>query len=277
MKPDDIKQIVKEKYGEIATQGKAQKKSCSCCVPDSAAGVDYTVFSEDYSQLEGYNPDADLGLGCGIPTDAVEIRPGDTVIDLGSGAGNDVFVARRLVGESGRVFGIDMTQSMLDRAWENNKKLGYRNVEFRFGEIEALPVDDNTADVVISNCVLNLVPDKLKAYQEIYRVLKPGGCFGISDVVLTGELPAKIKAAAEMYAGCVAGALRREEYLDIIRQAGFPDAAVVREKLRIMSDEVLLHYLSAAELQEYKNAGPIIFSITVRAEKPKTTAGSCCS
>lgn len=153
MKPDDIKQIVKEKYGEIAKQGKAHKKSCSCCSPESAAGVDYTVFSEDYSQLEGYNPDADLGLGCGIPTDAVEIKPGDTVVDLGSGAGNDVFVARRLVGEAGWVIGIDMTQSMIERARENNKKLGYRNVEFRFGEIEALPVDDNTADVVISNCV----------------------------------------------------------------------------------------------------------------------------
>jgi arsenite methyltransferase len=155
MKADDIKQIVKEKYGEIAAQGKPLS-ACSCCSPDSAAGVDYTIFSEDYSKLEGYNPDADLGLGCGIPTDSAGIRPGDTVIDLGSGAGNDVFVARRLVGESGRVIGIDMTESMIERARENNKKLGYQNVEFRFGEIESLPVADNTADVVISNCVLNL-------------------------------------------------------------------------------------------------------------------------
>lgn len=276
MKSDNIKQIVKDKYGAIAKQGKPHKSSCSCCGPDRDAGIDFTVFSEDYSKLAGYNPDADLGLGCGIPTDAVQIKPGDTVVDLGSGAGNDVFVARRLAGESGRVIGIDMTESMLELARENNKKLGYQNVEFRFGEIENLPVDDNTADVVISNCVLNLVPDKLKAYKEIFRVLKPGGRFGISDVVLMGELPAKIKAAAEMYAGCVAGALKKEEYLDIIRQAGFPDATVVKEKLRTMPDEVLLQYLSAAELQEYKNAGPIIFSITVYAEKPKAPACGCC-
>jgi arsenite methyltransferase len=276
MKSDDIKQIIKNKYGEIARQGKPQKSSCSCCGPDRDAGVDFTVFSEDYSKLAGYNPEADLGLGCGIPTDAVQIKPGDTVLDLGSGAGNDVFVARRLTGESGRVIGIDMTESMLELARENNKKLGYQNVEFRFGEIENLPVDDNSVNVVISNCVLNLVPDKLKAYKEIFRMLKPGGCFGISDVVLTGELPAKIRAAAEMYAGCVAGALKKEEYLDIIRQAGFPDATVVREKLISMSDEVLLQYLTAAELQEYKNAGPIIFSITVYAEKPNAPACGCC-
>jgi SAM-dependent methyltransferase len=227
MREDEIKQIVKEKYGEIAQQGTARKKSCSCCGPAGAEGVDFTVFSEDYSSLEGYNPEADLGLGCGIPTGAVVIRPGDTVLDLGSGAGNDVFVARRMAGESGRVIGIDMTQSMIERARKNNRKLGYTNVKFRFGEIESLPVENGSVDVVVSNCVLNLVPDKLRAYREIYRVLKPGGCFGISDVVLTGELPAKIKAAAEMYAGCVAGALKKQEYLGIIRQAGFTYAAVV--------------------------------------------------
>jgi arsenite methyltransferase len=276
MKPDDIKQMVKKKYGEIAKQGTVHKKSCSCCGPDSAAGVDYTVFSEDYTQLEGYNPEADLGLGCGIPTGAVEIRPGDTVVDLGSGAGNDVFVARRLAGESGRVIGIDMTQSMIERARENNSRLGYRNVEFRFGEIEALPVDDNTADVVISNCVLNLVPDKLKAYKEIFRVLKPGGCFGISDVVLTAALPANLQAAAEMYAGCVAGALVKEAYLSIIRKAGFPAVSVVKEKAISLPDEMLSPYLSAAQLREFRISGPAILSITVRGEKAKTAACGCC-
>ena len=275
MKADDIKQIVKEKYGAIAAQGKPHA-ACSCCSPDSAAGVDYTIFSEDYSKREGYNPDADLGLGCGIPTDSAGIKPGDTVIDLGSGAGNDVFVARRLVGEAGRVVGIDMTESMIERARENNKKLGYQNVEFRFGEIENLPVDDNTADVAISNCVLNLVPDKLKAYQEIYRVLKPGGRFGISDVVLTGELPVKLKAAAEMYAGCVAGALKKEAYLNIIRKAGFPTADVVREKPIIFSDAMLSPYLSASELKDFKKSGLIILSITVCGEKPNKTACGCC-
>jgi len=275
MKADDIKQIVKEKYGEIAAQGKPHS-ACSCCSPDSAAGVDYTIFSEDYSKLEGYNPDADFGLGCGIPTDSAGIKPGDTVIDLGAGAGNDVFVARRLVGEAGRVIGIDMTESMLERARENNKKLGYQNVEFRFGEIENLPVDDNTADVAISNCVLNLVPDKLKAYQEICRVLKPGGHFSISDVVLTAALPANLQAAAEMYAGCVAGALKKEEYLNIIRKAGFPSVAVVKEKTISLSDEMLSPYLSEAELKEFKKSGPTILSITVRGEKLKTTACGCC-
>ncbi len=252
MKPDDIKQIVKEKYGEIAKQGKMQKPSCSCCCPDTAADVDYTFFSEDYSKLEGYNPDADLGLGCGIPTDAAKIKPGDTVIDLGSGAGNDVFVARRLVGEAGRVIGIDMTQEMIEKAQENNRKLGYSNVEFRFGEIENLPVDDNTADVVISNCVLNLVPSKLKAYQEIYRALKPGGHFSISDIVLTGILPAKIQAAAEMYAGCVAGALKKEDYIDCISKAGFSSVSVVKEKPMTIPDTMLSQLLSVEESQIFQ-------------------------
>jgi SAM-dependent methyltransferase len=276
MKSEDIKQIVKEKYGEIAKQGKSHKPSCSCCSPDFAADMDYTIFSEDYSKLEGYNPDADLGLGCGIPTDAVKIKPGYTVVDLGSGAGNDVFVARRLVGETGRVIGIDMTESMIERARENNKKLGYQNVEFRFGEIENLPVEDNTADVVISNCVLNLVPDKLKAYREIYRVLKPGGHFGISDIVLTGTLPSKIKSAAEMYAGCVAGALKKEVYLKNIRKAGFCNISVVKERPRPMADEILLHYLTAEELTQFNKSGQIIFSITVYGEKPELIGGGRC-
>jgi SAM-dependent methyltransferase len=277
MKPDAIKQVVKEKYSEIAKQGKPHKPSCSCCCPDSAADVDYTFFSEDYSKLEGYNPEADLGLGCGIPTDAAKIKPGDTVIDLGSGAGNDVFVARRLVGETGRVIGIDMTESMIERARENNKKLGYQNVEFRFGEIENLPVEDDTADVVISNCVLNLVPSKLKAYQEISRVLKPGGHFSISDIVLTGTLPAKIQSAAEMYAGCVAGALKKEIYLKNIRKAGFSKISVVKEKPMTIPDTMLSQLLSVEELNAFKNSGSVILSITVYGEKPEViNGGRCC-
>jgi arsenite methyltransferase len=276
MKSDDIKKVVKEKYGEIAKKGKMQAPR-SCCCPDSSKDADYTIFSEDYSKLEGYNPDADLGLGCGIPTDVAKIKQGDTVIDLGSGAGNDVFVARRLVGEAGRVIGIDMTQEMIAKAKENNRKLGYANVEFRFGEIENLPVDDNTADVVISNCVLNLVPSKQKAYQEIYRVLKPGGHFSISDIVLTGKLPEKLQAAAEMYAGCVAGALQKEDYLNSIRKAGFSNISVVKEKPRPISDEILSQYLTVKELAEFNNSGQIIFSITVYGEKPEQIdGGQCC-
>jgi SAM-dependent methyltransferase len=275
MKSDDIKKVVKEKYGEIAKHGKIHS-SCSCCSSDTAADVDYTFFSEDYSKLEGYNPDADLGLGCGIPTDAAKIKPGDTVIDLGSGAGNDVFVARRLVGEAGRVIGIDMTQEMIAKAQENNRKLGYANVEFRFGEIENLPVENNTADVVISNCVLNLVPSKLKAYQEIYRVLKPGGHFSISDIVLTGKLPAKLQAAAEMYAGCVAGALKKEDYINCISKAGFSNISVVKEKLMTIPDTMLSQLLSVEELTAFKNSDSVILSITVYGQKPEQIGGGRC-
>ena len=275
MKSDDIKKIVKEKYGEIAKQGKMQS-SFSCCCPDSSSNVDYTMFSEDYSKVAGYNPDADLGLGCGIPTESAKIKAGDIVLDLGSGAGMDAFVARRIVGESGMVIGVDMTESMIEKARENNQKLGYKNVEFRFGEIENLPVDDNSTDVVISNCVLNLVPDKLKAYQEIYRVLNPGGHFSISDIVLTGDLPAKIQSAAEMYAGCVAGALKKEEYINSIRNAGFSNISVVKEKPMTFPDTMLSQLLSVEEFAAFKKSGPVILSITVYGEKPAVYDCGCC-
>ena len=221
---EDLKKLVQEKYGQIAKESATPEKkvSCGCGCSDT-----YTIFSENYYGKEGYDPNADLGLGCGIPTDFVNIKKGDTVIDLGSGAGNDCFVARALVGEEGKVIGIDFTKDMIELARANAAKLGYTNVQFRYGDIENMPVTSKKADVVISNCVLNLVPDKLRAYREIYRVLKPGGCFGISDVVLAGELPEKIKAAAEMYAGCVAGALQKEEYLAIIENAGFQEVEVV--------------------------------------------------
>jgi len=271
---EKIKQVVKEKYGEIAKQGKMQS-SRSCCCPDSSSGVDYSIFSEDYSKVEGYNPDADLGLGCGIPTESAKIKPGDTVLDLGSGAGMDAFVARRIVGESGLVIGVDMTESMIEKARENNQKLGYKNVEFRFGEIENLPVSDSTVDMVISNCVLNLVPDKFKAYQEIYRVLKPGGHFSISDVVLMGDLPPAIQSAAEMHAGCVAGALKKDHYLSIIKRAGFSDTLIVKEKPINIPDNMLSKYLSDDALQTFKNAGPVILSITVYAEKPQQYKERC--
>lgn len=263
---DKIKKIVKEKYSEIA-QASGMRSSCSCCSPHPPASVDYTAFSQDYSKLDGYVKDADLGLGCGIPTESARIKAGETVIDLGSGAGNDVFVARRLVGETGRVIGIDMTEAMLEKARRNAEKLGYSNVEFRLGDIEQLPVEDKTADVVVSNCVINLVPDKLKAFREIHRVLKPGGRFSISDIVITGKLPAKIQSAAEMYAGCVAGALNKEDYLRIVKEAGFKNIAVTKEKLFALPDTILSNYLSAAEIEEYRKSGANIFSITVYGEK----------
>lgn len=265
---NEIKQLVKQKYGEIAKQSRDQNSSSCCGSGGCCSGTDYTVFSESYSKLDGYNPDADLGLGCGIPTAFAQIREGQTVVDLGSGAGNDVFVARRMAGESGRVIGIDMTDEMIVKARQNNDKLGFKNVEFRLGDIENLPLDANVADVVISNCVLNLVPNKEKAFAEIFRVLKPGGNFSISDVVLGGDLPRGIAEAAEMYVGCVSGALRKDVYLSIIRQAGFEGVFVAKEKSVDIPDEILLQYVSAPELEGFKQRGALVQSITVYGRKP---------
>ena len=228
----------------------------------------YTTFHQDYTGRDGYVKDADLGLGCGIPTDAVQLQAGETVVDLGSGAGNDAFIAQRLVGQTGRVIGIDMTQAMIDRAQENARKLGCENVEFRLGDIEQMPLDDAVADVVVSNCVINLVPDKHAAFREIYRILKPGGRFGISDIVVTGVLPAKIQTAAEMYAGCIAGAVSKDEYMGIVARAGFVNIAVKKETVYAIPDGALLKYLSQDEIDDYKKSGVRILSITVYGEKP---------
>jgi len=217
--------------------------------------------------MDGYNPEADLGLGCGIPTEFANIKKGDTVVDLGSGAGNDCFVARALTGSTGRVIGIDMTEPMLEKARSNVKKLGYTNVEFRFGDIEEMPVESNTTDVVISNCVLNLVPDKAKAFSEIYRILKPGGHLSVSDVVLRGDLPDKIKNAAEMYAGCVSGAIDIDQYLTMMSHSGLVNIKVQKEKMITIPDETLLNYLDNKGLEKFKESGSGIFSITVYAEK----------
>jgi len=271
----NVKEIVKEKYGEIA------KSSSSCCGPSSCCGstneiVGYTVMNDEYTHLEGYVADADLSLGCGLPTEFAGIKKGDTVIDLGSGAGNDVFVARAIVGEQGKVIGVDMTKEMIEKAEQNNSKLGYTNVEFRFGDIEDLPLADNLADVVVSNCVLNLVPDKQKAFSEIYRTLKPGAHFCVSDIVVKGELPPELKKSAEMYAGCVAGAIQQEDYLAIIKEAGFINTEIKKTKVIELPDDVLLQYQDKDQLQSYKSSGVGIFSITVVAEKPIDKAKGCC-
>jgi len=264
---DKIKNIVKEKYAEIAKKSDAGYSCSGCCSGSPAADI-YTTFSPDYSKKDGYVKDADLGLGCGIPTDTVNIKPGETVVDLGSGAGNDIFIAQRLVGATGTVIGIDMTEAMIERARQNAVKFGYTNVEFRLGDIEQLPVADDIADVVVSNCVINLVPDKLKAFQEIYRILKPGGRFGVSDIVITGTLPPKIQSAAEMYAGCVAGALNKDNYLQLIAEAGLAGVSITKEIVYAIPDAVLLQYLSLDELHDYKQSGARIISITVYGEKP---------
>lgn len=235
-------------------------------------------MSDDYNTLEGYNPDADLGLGCGLPTQFAKIKKGDTVIDLGSGAGNDCFVARAQAGEDGRVIGIDFTTAMIEKAKVNAQKLGYANVEFRQGDIEKMPVSANTADVVVSNCVLNLVPDKDAVFKEIFRVLKPGGHFSISDVVLVGKLPEGLHKDAEMYAGCVAGAIQKETYLELIKLNGFNNITIQKEKPIIIPDDILKNYLSEEELTNFKNGNTGIFSITVYAEKSTSCCGTnCCN
>jgi arsenite methyltransferase len=272
-----IKELVKEKYSAIADQKRDQNLS-SCCGATGSCNNDlYNIMSDDYSKLEGYSPDADLGLGCGLPTEFALIKKGDTVIDLGSGAGNDVFIARRIVGEEGSVIGVDFTEKMIARARENALKLGYHNVEFRHGDIESMPVFSNKADVVVSNCVLNLVPNKYNAFSEIYRVLKPGGHFSISDIVITGgALPEKWKQVAELYAGCVAGAVQKQEYLDIIKGAGFEDITLQKEKVIVLPEEILENYLSKEEIDNYKKGGTCIESITVFAKKPAKDERKCC-
>ncbi len=266
MKAEELKLIVKEKYGRIAEQSIKEKSSCcgtSCCGPD----VDYTVFSETYENKEGYNPDADLNLGCGIPTDHAGIKKGDHVLDLGSGAGNDCFVARAIVGETGKVTGLDMTEAMVLKARESCAKLNFKNVEFVLGDIEKMPFEDNKFDAVISNCVLNLVPDKIKAFNEIFRVLKPGGHFCVSDVVIKGILSEKMQKDAEMYAGCVSGASELNEYLKIIENLGFIKLKIHKQKEIKLPESLLSEYNDANELNSYRTGDTGIFSITVSAEK----------
>ena len=268
MKPQDLKEIVKEKYGKIAGQIDSEKSSCCCSSSCCGPQVDYTVFSENYESKEGYNPDADLNLGCGIPTDYAGIKKGEYVLDLGSGAGNDCFVARAIVGESGRVTGLDMTEQMVNKARENCGKLNFKNVEFVLGDIEKMPFDDKLFEVVISNCVLNLVPDKSMAFKEIFRVLKPGGHFCVSDVVIKGTLSEKMKIDAEMYAGCISGASEMTEYLRIIENSGFHNLKVHKQKEIKLPDSLLSEYNNANEIRSYQTGETGIFSITVSAEKP---------
>lgn len=264
---EDLKNIVKDRYSKIALQDKAVNAS-SCCGATAPSNKVYNIMMDDYSEVEGYNKEADLGLGCGLPTQFAHINKGDTVIDLGSGAGNDCFVARHEAGETGKVIGIDFTEAMINKARKNAEKMGYNNVEFRFGDIDDMPVSDNVADVIVSNCVLNLVPDKEKVIKEIYRVLKPGGHFSISDIVLVGDLPEALKKDAEMYAGCVAGAIQKSEYLGYIKALGFTNITLQEEKMIIIPDDILINYLTTEEMEDIESKNMGIFSITVYAEKP---------
>ncbi len=260
--PEELKQIVKDKYAGIALA--PQKKSCGCCGDKEP---DFSLMNRDYTSLDGYVEDADLKLGCGIPTDHAGIKPGDHLLDLGSGAGNDVFVARSIIGETGKVTGMDFTDAMLEKARKNNEKMGFKNVEFVKGDIEQIPLPDNTFDVVISNCVLNLVPDKEKAFSEIRRVLKPGGHFCVSDIVLKGDLPYDMREAAALYAGCVSGALQKDDYLKIVQKGGYSQVELKDEKTNHIPDEALLPHVSLETINAYRNSGAGVFSITVVGTK----------
>jgi arsenite methyltransferase len=264
---DQLKEVVRQKYSEIALQDKETNQS-ACCGSGCCSTEVYNIMADDYNQLEGYNPDADLGLGCGLPTQFAKIKEGNTVIDLGPGAGNDAFIARHEVGETGKVIGIDFTPAMIEKARANAEKLGFNNVEFRQGDIEKMPVGGNIADVIVSNCVLNLVPNKDGVFKEIFRVLKSGGHFSISDIVLEGALPDNIRSAAEMYAGCVSGAIQKQAYLELIESNGFTNITLQKEKKIIIPDDILSNYLTEDQIASFKQSGTGIYSITVYAEKP---------
>ncbi len=263
----ELKSIVKERYAKIAEQGKTENAS-SCCGATTPSDKVYNIMVDDYSETSGYVETADLGLGCGLPTKFAKIKKGDMVIDLGSGAGNDCFVAQHETGSEGKVIGIDFTPIMIKKARSNAEKLGYNNVEFREGDIDDMPVNENVADVIVSNCVLNLVPNKKKVIREIYRVLKPGGHFSISDIVLIGNLPDALRQDAEMYAGCVAGAIQKEEYLQLIIDQDFQNIKIQKEKPIDIPTDILEQYLSEEEAKSFNHDGTGIFSITVYAEKP---------
>jgi len=262
---EEIKKMVRDKYAGIAIQSEKASGSCGCGC-DCGDGVDYSIMSEDYSQIKGYAPEADLGLGCGLPTQYAFIRPGDTVVDMGSGAGNDCFIAAKETGENGKVIGIDMTDAMIQKARLNAEKLKYKNVEFHLGEIENTSLDGNIADVVVSNCVFNLAPDKAAAFRETLRILRPGGHLSISDIVTDGILPEPLLKAAEMYAGCVAGALQEEDYLAIVRETGFENVTVMKKRKIQLPVELTDRYSVTEELN--KAGGTGIYSISVFARKP---------
>ena len=278
---EELKEIVRKKYSEIALQDKETNMS-SCCGAGGCSTEVYNIMSDDYTSLEGYNADADLGLGCGLPTQFAKIKKGDVVVDLGSGAGNDCFIARHETGETGKVIGVDFTPAMIDKARKNAEVRGFNNVEFRQGDIESMPITANSADVIVSNCVLNLVPNKDAVIKDIYRVLKPGGHFSISDVVLVGALPEGLRKDAEMYAGCVSGAIQKEVYLELIHANGFENVTIQKEKPIIIPNDILVNYLSKEEIARFNNGSTGIFSVTVFAQKPLENkkvcvpGGGCC-
>lgn len=256
MKESEVKEYVKKSYGEIALNAGSCGSSCGCgCGPSSTD----TALQIGYSKTElGDIPEAaNMGLGCGNPTGLASLKEGETVLDLGSGGGIDAFLAAKKVGETGNVIGVDMTKEMIQKAKDNAQKFGYKNVEFRLGEIENLPVEDNSIDVIISNCVINLAPDKEKVFGEAYRVLKPNGRILISDIVTEGDLPEEIQKSISAWAGCVAGAQEKNQYLDTIRNAGFNKVNIVSEKSMALDISTELKgKITSVQVEAYKEARP---------------------
>lgn len=261
-----LREMVRKKYAEVAQ--KPQSGCCTpCCESDAQSADGFSMIGDAYDGASGYVADADLGLGCGVPVEHARLQPGQTVLDLGSGAGLDAFIARQEVGDSGHVIGVDMTAEMIAKARENAGKSHLDNVEFRLGEIEFLPVLSDSIDVVISNCVLNLVPDKQRAFAEIFRVLKPGGRFCISDVVSSRELPDWVKDIAEAYAGCVSGTIPKGDYLQLIEDAGFGSVEVASERRIDIPAELIDKSLTRQQSEEARDSDLHVLSITVTATK----------
>jgi SAM-dependent methyltransferase len=263
---DEVRTRVRERYGAIARE--AESRSAPSCCSANTAPDGLNVIGDAYQGVAGHVSDADLNLGCGVPTQHAALKPGETVLDLGSGAGNDVFIARHEIGADGRVIGVDMTPDMISRARANARKQGFDNVEFRLGEIEHLPVEDSVIDAIISNCVLNLLPDKAPAFFEMFRVLRPGGRFCVSDIVATGRLPEGVREAAELYVGCVASALPEKEYLALINTAGFEGVRNAKEQPISLPDEALTPHMSANEVAAFRASGAQLKSVTVLGTKP---------
>lgn len=267
---DEIREKVRQKYAAIA-----RGEDACCGARESACGTASEVdgdadaihmIGEAYAEVDGYEASADLQLGCGIPTEHAGLDDGQAVVDLGSGAGLDAFVARRIVGEKGRVVGLDFAAEMVEKARSNAEDLAVENVSFVEGEIEAMPLETASFDVALSNCVFNLVPDKERAFQETYRILRPGGHFCISDVVHRGELPDPIRRSAELYAGCVAGSMEEHAYLELIEAAGFEDVQVLERRRIEVPEAALPEDLSAEDRASFREGG--LFSLTIRGRKP---------
>jgi len=276
MNEKNIKKNVREGYAKIAQQGKSccgSAKTCSGTV-NTAVHISKSIGYTN-EEMNAVPEGANLGLGCGNPTALASLKKGEIVLDLGSGAGFDCFLAANKVGATGRIIGVDMTPEMIDKARENAEKGGYRNVEFRLGEIENIPAADNSVDVIISNCVINLSPDKKRVFEEAFRVLKPGGRIMVSDIVLMKDLPERIKNSVAAYIGCISGAIKKDKYLQTIQEAGFEDIQVVEETtfpLELMANDLTAQAVikkADVTLEELKDVENFVVSIKVKARKNK--------